>query len=134
MQNRIFLIISLVSLALFFIQCNSNEKALGKKLDEMATSLNESVPVMLDQFTRFDGASVTPDNVFRYTYTVVNTSNPDSLVQNVVKVLKESIGKEFATNPDLLIFKQNKVTIEYIYNDENGRTIRALQITPEDYQ
>lgn len=134
MQKKIFLLLTPFFLALLFSQCNSNEKMLSKKLNEMAANLNESAPVMLDKYTRFEGASVTPENIFRYTYTVVNTTNPDSLVQNGLQTLRNSIGKKFATNEDLRIFKVNKVTIEYIYNDENGRTIRSILITPDDYQ
>ncbi len=100
----------------------------------MATNLNESVPIMLDKYTLFEGASVTSDNKFRYLYTVLNTPNPDSLVENGLQSLKENIEKEFFSNPDLRIFKENNVVIEYVYNDENGRTIRSLQITPPDYQ
>ncbi|MDR2815425.1 MAG: hypothetical protein LBB62_01810 [Proteiniphilum sp.] len=132
-MRKIIFILSLVSLFLF-IQCTSNEKALNKKLEDMAINLNESAPVMLDRFTRFERASVTSGNIFRYSYTVLNTSNPDSLVRNGLQALKENIGKEFSSNPDLRIFKENNVTIEYVYNDENGRTIRSLQITPKDYQ
>lgn len=133
-MRKIIFILSIVFLSLSFIQCNSNEKALTKKLEEMAVNLNASAPVMLDQYTRFEEASVIQGNIFRYRYTVLNTSNPDSLVENGLQSLKENIGKEFSSNPDLRIFKENNVTIEYVYNDENGRTIRSLQITPKDYQ
>lgn len=133
-MRKIALILSIIFISLFLVQCNSDRKALHQKLEEMAVNLNESAPVMLDQFTRFEKASVTSDNVFRYSYTVLNTTNPDSLVQRGLQALRENIGREFSLNPDLRIFKENKVTIEYIYNDEKGNTIRSLSITPEDYQ
>lgn len=133
-MRKLIVVLSIISLPLWLLQCTSNERALNKKLQEMATNLNESVPVMLDQYTRFEGASVTSDNKFRYQYTVLNTPNPDSLVENGLQSLKENIRKEFSLNPDLRIFKENNVVIEYVYNDENGRTIRSLQITPPDYQ
>lgn len=133
-MRKLILFLSFVFLPLFFIQCVSDEKVLNRKLEEMAANLNESAPVMLDQYTRFDGASVTPGNIFQYRYTVQNVSNPDSLVENGLQSLRENIGKEFASNPDLRIFKENNVTIEYVYNDKNGRTIRSVQISPEDYQ
>lgn len=133
-MRKIIFVVSIVFFSLILIQCNSNDKALNKKLQEMAVNLNQSAPVMLDQFTRFEEASVTPGNIFCYRYTVLNTSNPDSLVENGLRLLKQNIGKEYSLNADLRIFKENNVTIEYVYNDENGRTIRSLQITPEDYQ
>jgi hypothetical protein len=133
-MRKFIFILSIVSFSLFLVQCTSREKALNKKLEEMAFNLNESAPVMLDQYTRFEEASVTSENIFRYRYTVLNTSNPDSLVENGLQSLKENIGKEFSSNPDLRIFKENNVTIEYVYNNENGQTIRSVQITPEDYR
>lgn len=133
-MRKIIFILSIALFSLSFIQCNPKEKALNKKLEEMAVNLNESAPVMLDQYTRFEEASVVQGNIFRYRYTVLNISNPDSLVEKGLQSLKENIGKEFSSNADLRIFKENNVTMEYVYNDETGRTIRSLQIGPEDYQ
>lgn len=133
-MRKIIFILSITLFSLSFIQCNPKEKALNKKLEEMAVNLNESAPVMLDQYTRFEEASVVQGNIFRYRYTVLNISNPDSLVEKGLQSLKENIGKEFSSNADLRIFKENNVTMEYVYNDETGRTIRSLQIGPEDYQ
>ena len=133
-MRKIIFIFSVLLLSFSFIQCNSKEKALNKKLEEMAANLNESAPVMLDQYTRCEEASVVQGNIFRYRYTVLNTSNADSLVEHGLQSLKENIGKEFSSNPDLRIFKENNVTMEYVYNDETGRIIRSLQIGPQDYQ
>ena len=102
-MKKSLLIISIVLSSILITQCDSNKKALHKKLTEMAISLNESAPVMLDSFTRFDNASVT-NNVFQYNYTVLNTQNPDSLIQLYESSLIESIKLEFNTNPQLLFF------------------------------
>lgn len=99
----------------------------------MATELNESAPVMLDQFTRFEEASVSSDNIFRYHYTVLHTHNPDSLLENRLQSLRENILSLLSTNADLRIFRENDVTIEYIYSDEDHRNIRTIRINPEDY-
>jgi len=119
--------------SLLFVQCNPGDRALNKKLSEMASELNESTPVMLDQFTRFDQASVTADNVFRYHYTVLHPNNPDSLLENRFQSLRENILTLLSTNADLRIFTENEVTMEYIYSDENHRIIRTIRINPEDY-
>lgn len=133
MRKLLYLLCMALSLALF-MQCNSPERALNKKLNEMAADLNESAPVMLDQYTRFDGASVSTGNIFQYRYTVLNTANPDSLVESGVRAPQDNIRNEFSTNPQLRVFKENKVVIEYVYMDEHNRTVRSLQVNPEDYQ
>lgn len=133
-MRKTILTLSVILSSLLFVQCNSGEKALHGKLSEMAQEMNALTPVMLDRYTRFDEASVTQDNVFRYRYTVLSTDNPDSLVQLLSQSLTENIRKEFSANPQLRIFRDNHVIIEYIYQDEDNRIIRTLRIEPEDYQ
>jgi|LFRM01.2.fsa_nt_gb hypothetical protein len=127
-------IISIVLSSFLITQCASDKRAINKKLAEMALNLNESAPVMLNDFTRFDNAAVTDDNVFQYNYTVLNTQNPDSLIKEVESSLIENIKQEFNTNPQLLFFKENNVSIEYVYNDENRQVIRRIQIDSSNYK
>lgn len=133
-MREIFYLLSGAFLMILHLQCNSDEKALNKRLTRMAVELNESTPVMLDQYTRFDKASVVPGNMFQYQYTVLNTENPDSLVEIGLQSLRENIRNEFSTNPQLAVFKENNVVLEYVYKDKNDRTIRTLRIDPEEYQ
>lgn len=133
-MGKHFSIITVFILSLLLIQCGSDDKTVNKKLSQMAADINVSTPVMLDQFTRFDKAEVSDDNVFRYNYTVLNSSNPDSLIQVVSLNLTESIKREFSTNPELLFFKENNVVIEYVYKDESSKVIRLFSINPEEYQ
>ncbi len=121
-------------IALFFIQCGGGDKALNKKLTQMAAEINTSAPRMLDQHTRFDKAEVTKENVFQYYYSIVDVDNPDELVENSLQSLKEIMSETFATNPDLKIFKENDVIVQYIYNDVNNRNIQTITITPNDYK
>lgn len=133
-MRTIFYLLSGAFLMVLLLQCNSDEKALNKRLTQMAVELNESTPVMLDQYTRFDKASVVSGNMFQYQYTVLNTENPDSLVDIGLQSLRENIRHEFSTNPQLAVFKENNVVLEYVYKDNNDRTIRTLRIDPEEYQ
>lgn len=126
-MRKSFLILSIVLSSILITQCDSDKKAIHKKLTEMALNLNESTPVMLDNFTRFDNATVTDENIFQYNYTVLNTQNPDSLIKEVESSLRDNIRQEFRTNPQLLFFKENNVSIEYVYNDENKKVIRRIQ-------
>ena len=66
-----------ILLIFLLVQCNRKEESrLHERLTQMATALNESAPVMLDRYTRFEEASVTDENHFRYRYTVLNTAKP----------------------------------------------------------
>ena len=133
-MGKIISKIILIFITVLLIQCESDKKAIYKELSQMAADLNISAPVMLDQYTRFDNAAVSDDNVFRYNYTVLNSSNPESLIQEGSASLKDAIKKEFSSNPQLVFFKKNNVIIEYVYKNEGNQVIRLLQINPEDYQ
>ena len=133
-MRKSLLILSIVFSSILITQCDSDKKAVNKKLTEMASNLNESAPVMLDDFTRFDKATVTNDNVFQYNYTVLNTQNPDSLIKVVENSLIKNIKLEFNTNPQLIFFKENNISIDYVYNDENNQVIRRIQIDSSNYK
>ena len=90
-MKKSLLILSIVFSSILITQCDSDKKAINKKLTEMASNLNESAPVMLDDFTRFNNATVTSDNVFQYNYTVLNTQNPDSLIKEVESSIIKNI-------------------------------------------
>ncbi len=100
----------------------------------MAAELNESAPVMLDPYTRFEEAGVTDENHFRYRYTVLNTDNPDSLLSERLQTLTDNIRTLFSTNAELAIFRENSVVLEYVYNNEQQQTLRTITLNPEDYQ
>ena len=135
MRKSVLLFFLLSLLSLLIIHCNRRaESQLHERLSQMAKELNESTPVMLDSNTRFDEATVTKENLFRYRYTVLNTHNPDSLLSDRLQTLTDNIRIMFSTNDELAIFRENNVVLEYIYNDEQQQTIRTITIKPEDYQ
>ncbi|QRX63054.1 hypothetical protein JS578_09210 [Dysgonomonadaceae bacterium zrk40] len=134
-MRKLSLLFTLLILASFFIQCNrKTDGRLNDRLTEMAKELNESAPVMLDPYTRFDEASVTGDNHFRYRYSVLNTKNPDSLLSERLATLTDNIRTMFSTNEELAIFRENSVVLEYVYNNEQQQLLRTITINPEDYQ
>lgn len=133
-MRKTFFVLSVSFFFLLIVQCRTGDSELHIKLLQMATELNESAPVLLDQYTRFDEATVTSDNVFQYRYAVMNSNNPDSLLEKRSQTLMKNIKTMFSTNADLRIFTENDVVIEYIYTDENNNNIRTIRINPEDYQ
>jgi hypothetical protein len=134
-MNR-FLVLSVVLLSFAFIsvQCSSKESRLHKKLQEMAIDLNEAGPLMYDECTQFDSVAVSPDNVFRYYYTIKNTPDPKALIDSTKAGMESKLHEAFALNPDLMIFKENNLTIEYVYKDDAGNTIETIEITPDKYK
>ena len=100
----------------------------------MAENLNQSAPAQLDEHTIFLGAEVTDENVFQYRYQIVNTPNPQAMMQAVEDQTKNNIKEAFRINPDLRIFTKNNVNIDYIYTDSSGNVLKTINITPKDYK
>ena len=100
----------------------------------MAVNLSASTPVMLDPYTQFDGASVTADNIFQYNYTILNTPDPEKMVNDMMVTMEDQMKEQFKTDANLRIFTENDVTIEYIYKNAEGQTIKTIIITPKDYK
>jgi thiamine biosynthesis lipoprotein ApbE len=135
-MKRLVSVFSLISLAcvIAFLGCTSKNRELNHKLNEMATNLNGSTPVMLDRFTRFDSASVTKDNEFCYYYTILNTTNADSLFSELKQTISENIRSQVASSPDLRIFRDNDVTLRYFYRDSLQNIVHDITVTPAQYK
>lgn len=99
-----------------------------------AEELNKDCPVMLDQETRLDSASVPSENNFMYHYTLVNWVK-DSIDANAFKSAMEPIILESVkTNPEMKIYRENKTTMAYSYYDRNGNFLTEIKITADQYQ
>jgi len=135
-MKRLLLLFSLISLPylISFWGCTSKNRELNHKLNEMASNLNSSTPVMLDRFTRFDSASVTKDNEFCYYYTILNTTNADSLFSELKQTISENIRSQVASSPDLRIFRDNDVTLRYFYRDFLQNVVHDITVTPAQYK
>ncbi len=132
MRDKIH-IIFLITISILLLQCSS-DKRLHQELVKMADNLNKSTPAQLDDYTTFLGANVTEDNVFQYRYQIINTFDPQSLMQAVEEQTRANIKEAFRINPDLKIFTTNNVEIDYIYTDSVGKLLRTIHITPKDYK
>ncbi len=115
-----------------FVQCSGDKKLHGH-LVNMAEGLNESAPVQLDDYSTFMGASVTDDNVFQYHYRLASGINEDSVLQIIETQTKRDIREAFRSNPDLKVFTQNNISVDYIYKDAQGNVLKTIRITPKDY-
>ncbi len=120
-------------LMVVFIGCE-NQLTFDKAMMKAASELNESCPIMVDQDTRLDNAIAQVDNSFQYNYTLVNLTKTDIEIDGFTAFLEEQITTDVRTNPDLKIYRDNKVTMMYSYKDKNGEFVTKIVVTPEEYQ
>lgn len=89
---------------------------------------------MVDQDTRLDNTVALPDNAFQYNYTLVNLTKQDIDIKDFENYMVPQITNNVKTNPDLQVFRDNKVTMKYSYKDKNGEYITQISVSPNEYK
>ncbi len=112
----------------------SHEAIFEKKLTEVANELNKTCPVMIDKETRLDNTLSLPNNTFQYNYTLINIKKENVDIPKAQEFLKTNILNQIKTHPDLKYFRDNNVTMEYVYKDKTGNFILKLSFKPEEYK
>lgn len=107
--------------------------SFDKVMMEVASEINASCPIMVDRETQLDNAIALPDNVFQYNYTLINVSEEEVHTDTIRKYIEPGIINTARTNPDMKVFRQNKVTLNYNYQDKNGVFLLKISVTPELY-
>jgi hypothetical protein len=113
-----------------FLKPPSYDKVMMKA----ASELNESCPMMVDQYTRLDNAVALPGNIFQYNYTLVDMTKAEVNLDTVKKYFEPGIINNVKTNPDLKLQRDNKTTMVYNYRDKNGIFVVKFSVTPELYE
>ena len=118
-----------ITVQLVFFQKQSFDKAMLEAADE----INKSCPMMVDKETRLDNAAALPDNVFQYNYTLINANKSDIDIEDFTIYMEPIIVNNVKTNPDLKIYRENKVTMSYYYKDKNSLFLTKIVVTPDKY-
>ena len=103
-------------------------------LQLIANEMNKSCPMMVDEETRLDKITLPSKTVFQYNYTLINYEKTEIDTVKIKSNLEQNIIQLIKTNPQMEYQRQNKVTMNYIYNDKNGDYLMSIIITPELYK
>lgn len=108
--------------------------SFDKVMVEVASEINKSCPMMIDQVTRLDNAIALPGNSIQYNYTLINIEAADISADSLKKYMEPGIINGIKTNPDLKIYRDKKTTMVYNYRDKNGVFLMRFSVTPEMYE
>ena len=117
-------IILIVFLFLFQTLFAKENNRVADVLKEESNSLNEMLPMEIDEETRLDITYTIHDDTFIYSYSLVNYDKED-FKENDIKamrlIMEKSITDMWKTNPELVYYRINKVNLIYKYNDKFGK-------------
>jgi hypothetical protein len=134
MKNAISL--SLVCLTLALTSC-SKENKIDDDLKEVAANINKTTPQTLAAGVRLDSVSAQPGKIFRYNYTLTDDAkegvSPEQ-IETFKNSAKEGALQVIKTSPEIKEFRDNDVTMVYIYYDKDGKKTADFKITPEEYK
>jgi len=114
----------------FLFRTPSYDKAMMK----VASELNKSCPLMIDQETRLDNAIALPGNIFQYNYTLVNMEIALTDTLEMKNALEPNIVNFVKTNPQMKVQRDYKTTVNYYYKDKNGIFLFLISVTPDKYE
>lgn len=126
--------IVIFALTYFLVQTFFSQKTFDQNLMIVASEINKSCPIMIDQDTRLDNTIAMPNNSFQYNYTLVNIFKSEINIKDLKKIIEPNVINIVKTNPDMSIFRHNQTTLHYYYKDKNGLFIMKISVTPEKYE
>lgn len=134
MKNIIRL--SLACVTLILVSCKK-ERTIDDELKEVAVNINKTGPQILTDGVRLDSVSAQPGKIFKYNYTLtddVKESVSTEEIEAFKNTAKEGALKVVKTSPDIKEFRDNDVTMVYVYYDKNGKPTADFKITPSEYK
>jgi len=129
----VLIAITAIIYGLFLYKTINDSKDIDSLLVKTANEVNKSLPIMIDSETRLDATMAANKTYYAY-YTLVNFSK-DEIDTNEIKNYVYHQGLNFIrTASSLKIFRDNKVTMRYLYRDKEGKEIIKFSFSYEDYR
>lgn len=110
------------------------KKDLESELKNAALELNKQTPIQVDQFSRLDSASTRGKTNFIYYYSLFDLEKSEVNLDTVNKYIRPNLIENIKNNPELKVYRDNNITMDYKYYDKNGVFITKISVTPELYK
>lgn len=107
---------------------------LDKAMTEMASEINKTCPMMIDQETRLDNVMAYPKNIFQYNYSLINVEKAAVDTAEMRNILEPQIVNTVKTSPQMKFQRDHRTTLNYYYKDKDGLFLLLIAVTPEKYQ
>ena len=105
---------------MYFVGQQLFKSSIDTKLAEFANQFNKTCPMTIDQYTTLKNVVALPDKTIQYNYILIGINKSEVKLDTVKKYLFPGVLQNAKTNPGMKLFRENKVTINYYYSDQNG--------------
>lgn len=103
-----------------------------EKLVQASKELNARLPLNVDSDTRWDTTVPGPGKCFTYYYRFINVSkneiNPGEITTNI----KSKLLLNYRMSPGMKLFREDRVTVRFIFRDKAGETVTSVEASPDD--
>lgn len=101
-------------------------------LQMTAKMINSSLPMMIDENTRWDSTSVEPGKILRYDLTLINNSAKDFYSSMFISNIRKSVTNDICKTPATQIFSDKGATLSFNYYDRSHNLITKVEVDPKD--
>ncbi|MFZ4454730.1 MAG: zinc ribbon domain-containing protein [Bacteroidales bacterium] len=108
--------------------------SIDTALQQFASEINKSCPIMIDSETRFDNAIALPNKMFAYNFTLINLQKETVDTLQIRNQIEPRIINIVKTNPEMEYVRARKVNLSYNYKDKNGVYLFQIVVTPKQYE
>lgn len=105
---------------------------ISELLVQTSKIMNQSLPMMVDEDTRWDSSFAGPGKTLSYKYTLVNYSANQIDGRQFAKNIRTPLTDSICKNPATQVFPENGVLLNFNYYDNTRNLIATVKITPND--
>lgn len=126
------LILGLSSILLAGSMINCNQKKADDKFVKIAEQTNAHLPMTISPGISLEKAEAVSNKEFKFYYKLNDKPNisAEEFEKNAKPRVIEAL--KAANSPDIKLFSENKMTLVYIYNTNEGK-FAEIRLNPEEY-
>ena len=121
-------------IVMFFVTQSLFKPSIDKQLVEIASELNKTCPMNIDEYTMLKNVVALPNKTIQYNYILIGITKAEVKLDTVKKYVFPGVLQNAKTNPGMKLFRDNKVTLKYYYSDKNGAFVTEYIVKPEMYE
>ena len=119
---------------MFYVTQYFLKPSIDRQLIEMATQMNKTCPMSVDEYTTLKNVVALPNKTIQYNYTLVGVTKAEVKLDTLKKYFFPTVLENVKTNPGMSKFRENEVTLNYYYADKDGKFVTEYIVKPEMYK